>query len=156
MTARPALPALAFAVVLTACSSDYVPRLPGLSPDPDPAASSADLVGLPESVLRSCAGVPARSSGSGGVQYLTYQTANITADERSGRDDQVSPDATGPRFQTDPIPRGGYCEAMVTVIDRRVAAVDYVTSGGFSNRGACAGLLSSCVGLGAGTAGAAP
>lgn len=150
MTPRHAVLAGLAILVLTGCSEREARQQQALT-------AQTDLIGTSEARLLSCAGTPARSRTAGSTQYLTYQSAGMRADENAaigsfggggpGGTLGVSPVGVGVGIPVgtsalDPT----YCEATFTLVDGRVAEVDYSTSGGYQRTAQCYDIVASCLG----------
>lgn len=127
--------------------------------------AKTDMVGTSEARLLSCAGTPTRTRTVGSTKFLTYESADMRADQSAlvggfGAGGGIGGGA-GMGIGVG-IPLGGsatapnYCEATFTVVDGRVAEVKYNTSGGYKRTAQCYDIVASCTSDGTFDPGPAP
>jgi hypothetical protein len=119
--------------------------------------AQTDLVGTSQATLLACAGTPSRTRSVGNTQYLTYQSAGMTADEAAGYG-SYGTGGPGSSIGVSPVNAGvgvpigtsaldpNYCEATFTVVDGHVAEIRYRTSGGYQRTAQCSDIVAPCMG----------
>jgi hypothetical protein len=127
----------AIATAITACANPAADRA---------VTAQSALVGMPKSVLLSCAGVPERQAAADNREFFTYHTGRI-----------VSYPATTGAFYPGPWRPWGYgwgwpaytadvrsyaCEATFTL---RNGVVERVVYGGGSSLGECGAIVQNCL-----------
>jgi hypothetical protein len=144
-----ALSLLAAAAALAACSNERSQQA---------SAARGLLVGTPQSEILACAGVPDRSRVVGNVEYMTYESAEMISDQSAGVGvfggggfGIGGGGGVGVGVGIGGIPLGdvdiaeNYCEATFTVIDGRVAELNYSVSGGQRRMNQCYDIVASCL-----------
>lgn len=139
--------------ILTAALAGLLGGCMGIGDTSSQAATRQKLIGMSQSQLLACAGVPDRSRVEGTVEYMTYENAMMTADRRAGFDLTTGFGiGTGVGVETgfstpigEEAVRSDYCEATFTVASGRVADVTFNTAGGFNRFDQCRTLVQSCI-----------
>jgi hypothetical protein len=138
------IPMLAAAALLAGCLGGS---------GPTEAETRQQLMGLSQGALLGCAGVPDRSRVEGGVEYMSYESSVMVADQAAGFGLSSgfgvgTGVGVGFGMETpigDQAVRSNYCEANFTIVGGQVADVNFNTAGGYGRFDQCRSLVSACL-----------